>query len=204
MSTRPTRNAQPPPPTANALYCHTCGRIITPRKTPTTPQKYCSDRCRRQKPRLSTTGTSLETLIERTFVRLLSRKQIVECGEVERVVFGGSSGNISKDEGMEIEADDDNDDDDNDDEGGGVPLPLTLPSLPSSSISSSTSTGLSPQQRGVRKAREREMVRQAARRGVAFGFEIEEGGRRKVDCVRGGRVVESSFAKGEWGVRWRG
>lgn len=28
MSTRPGRNAPAPPPAANALYCHTCGRII--------------------------------------------------------------------------------------------------------------------------------------------------------------------------------
>lgn len=72
---------------------------------------------------------------------------------------------------------------------------------------------LTPHRQGLLKAREREMVRQAARRGVAFGLEVEvevqgegEGkkvGRRKVECVRGGRVVESSFAKGEWGVRWR-
>lgn len=68
--------------------------------------------------------------------------------------------------------------------------------------------------KGMRKAREREMVRRAGRRGVVFGFLVEgEGGggdgdkgekkRRMVDAVQGGRVVESSFAKGEWGVRWR-
>lgn len=62
--------------------------------------------------------------------------------------------------------------------------------------------------KGMRKAREREMVRRAGRRGVVFGFLVEgedkgEKRRRMVDAVQGGRVVESSFAKGEWGVRWR-
>lgn len=61
---------------------------------------------------------------------------------------------------------------------------------------------------GQRRADEREMVRKAARRGCAFGFLLpREGGegseRRKCEAVMKGVVVESSFAKGEWGVRWR-
>ncbi|MCJ1309306.1 hypothetical protein MMC25_002965 [Agyrium rufum] len=86
---------------------------------------------------------------------------------------------------------------------------------------------------GQDRAKERELVRQAGRRGVAFGFVVDRtkgtmssvvllnkglakedmddgsGGqeqdntqRRKVEIVQGGRVVEGSFAKGEWGVRW--
>jgi hypothetical protein len=61
---------------------------------------------------------------------------------------------------------------------------------------------------GQQKAHERELVRCAARRGVAFGFpvkglsdELEE--RRKCEAVMQGKVVESSFAKGEWSIRWR-
>jgi hypothetical protein len=61
---------------------------------------------------------------------------------------------------------------------------------------------------GQQKAHERELVRCAARRGVAFGFLIkgmpsglEE--RRKCEAVMLGKVVESSFAKGEWSIRWR-
>ena len=53
---------------------------------------------------------------------------------------------------------------------------------------------------GMLRAEQRELVRQAARRGVAFGF---EGERRGVEAIQGKRVVEASFAKGEWGVRWR-
>jgi hypothetical protein len=57
---------------------------------------------------------------------------------------------------------------------------------------------------GQRRADEREMVRKAARRGCAFGFAVEgEDEKRKCEAVMKGVVVESSFAKGEWGVRWR-
>ncbi|KAK3937802.1 hypothetical protein QBC46DRAFT_442663 [Diplogelasinospora grovesii] len=69
---------------------------------------------------------------------------------------------------------------------------------------------------GQRRALEREMVRGAARRGVIFGFLLPGGhadkgdgiqgkgeNRRKCEAVMQGKVVEPSFAKGDWGVRWR-
>ncbi|KAF2645138.1 hypothetical protein P280DRAFT_466375 [Massarina eburnea CBS 473.64] len=75
---------------------------------------------------------------------------------------------------------------------------------------------------GQRRAQEREMVRRAARRLVAFGVYgggkdgEADGGRRegkggaggkakerKCEAVMKNAVVEASFAKGEWGVRWR-
>ncbi|KAF6816740.1 hypothetical protein CMUS01_12222 [Colletotrichum musicola] len=59
---------------------------------------------------------------------------------------------------------------------------------------------------GQKKAHEREMVRCAARRGVVFGFVVgdsDEGRRRKCEAVMQGKVVEPSFAKGDWAVRWR-
>ncbi|PSN66746.1 hypothetical protein BS50DRAFT_573558 [Corynespora cassiicola Philippines] len=57
---------------------------------------------------------------------------------------------------------------------------------------------------GQRRAEEREMVRRAARRGCAFGFEVDgEEEKRKCEAVMKGAAVEPSFAKGEWGVRWR-
>lgn len=97
---------------------------------------------------------------------------------------------------------------------------------------------LTLQRLGQQCAAEREKVRQAARRGVVFGFCVDDddgggngendgsagsssgggggggGGsktgaragaqqRRRVEAVQNGRVVEASFAKGEWGVRWR-
>jgi hypothetical protein len=59
---------------------------------------------------------------------------------------------------------------------------------------------------GQKRADEREMVRKAARRGCAFGFVVDgdaAGERRKCEAVMKGVVVEASFAKGEWGIRWR-
>lgn len=61
---------------------------------------------------------------------------------------------------------------------------------------------------GQRRADEREMVRKAARRLVAFGAPDDgngdgDGERRKCEAVMKGAVVEGSFAKGEWGIRWR-
>jgi hypothetical protein len=78
---------------------------------------------------------------------------------------------------------------------------------------------------GQQRAEEREMVRRAARRGIVFGFEVlrdhenssdsrsratTEGNhrcdlkvRRKCEAVMNGSVVEPSFAKGNWSIRWR-
>jgi hypothetical protein len=73
---------------------------------------------------------------------------------------------------------------------------------------------------GQKRADEREMVRKAARRGCAFGFAVPEeqaagdkkrgdgqsqpnGHKRKCEAIMKGTAVEASFAKGEWGIRWR-
>lgn len=63
---------------------------------------------------------------------------------------------------------------------------------------------------GQKKAHQREMVRCAARRGVTFGFllkKAENDGtqeeRRKCEAVMQDKVVEPSFAKGDWSIRWR-
>ncbi|KAI2602843.1 hypothetical protein GGR54DRAFT_465245 [Hypoxylon sp. NC1633] len=58
---------------------------------------------------------------------------------------------------------------------------------------------------GQRRAQQREMVRSAARRGVVFGFATgpEDAAARKCEAVMQGRVVEPSFTKGNWGIRWR-
>ena len=63
---------------------------------------------------------------------------------------------------------------------------------------------LKKRREGQKKADQRELVRCAARRGVAFGFVVGEGEERRMcEAVMQGKVVESSFAKGDWGVRWR-
>lgn len=69
---------------------------------------------------------------------------------------------------------------------------------------------------GQRRARRREMVRCAARRGVVFGFVVADAGakgenekergeteRKKCEAVMSGKVVEPSYAKGNWSIRWR-
>ena len=57
------------------------------------------------------------------------------------------------------------------------------------------------------------MVRRAARRAVVFGLAADDAGdatlqnvadqRRKCEAVMHGQVVEPSFAKGNWSIRWR-
>ena len=79
---------------------------------------------------------------------------------------------------------------------------------------------------GQRRAEEKEIVRRAARRGVIFGFTVDvtpdmegagtplKGGgvsinkaagakKRKCEALMNGAVVEPSFAKGNWSLRWR-
>ena len=190
-----------------------------PRKshaTPSTPQKYCSDRCRREKPR---PGPSTEADIEMAFVRLLGdgrERGMVKCEDVERAVFSMSRryteeederiGSLDADGQREDEQSDDGEE--AEDEDGGVRLSCHMDHRPAATTTMKPELEKgrqrTPRGWGMQKAKEREMVRRAARRGVAFGFEIEEGRRRRrVEAVQGGRVVESSLAKGEWGVRWR-
>ncbi|VUC32796.1 unnamed protein product [Clonostachys rosea] len=65
---------------------------------------------------------------------------------------------------------------------------------------------------GQRRANEREMTKRAARRGVVFGFNLDtdntsskdgEPRRGLCEAVMSGKVVEPSFAKGDWAIRWR-
>lgn len=67
---------------------------------------------------------------------------------------------------------------------------------------------LEKRRQGQKKARQRELVRCAARRAVVFGLDpggVEGPGgyRRKCEAVMNGKVVEPSFAKGSWSIRWR-
>ncbi|PSR79797.1 hypothetical protein BD289DRAFT_485384 [Coniella lustricola] len=66
---------------------------------------------------------------------------------------------------------------------------------------------LEKRREGMRKTKHKEMVKCAARRGVVFGFLVGgkdgEGERRKCEAVMNGKVVEPSYAKGNWKVRWR-
>lgn len=72
---------------------------------------------------------------------------------------------------------------------------------------------LEKRRQGLRRTKEKGMVRSAARRGVVFGFKVDVGSskekgnaveeRRMCEAVMNGKVVEPSFAKGDWCIRWR-
>lgn len=88
---------------------------------------------------------------------------------------------------------------------------------------------LEKRRQGAKRAEEREMVRRAARRSIVFGLEVpkrepsnhkQSKGKarnkgqqdqndestteiRKAEAIMNGIVVEPSFAKGNWSVRWR-
>ena len=158
------------------------------------------------------------------FVRLLGdvgERRVVECEEVERVIFpmtrrraeegdGGIGSLDAAERGEEEGQNSDGDEAEDEDDGVGLPCQMNHPTATTTTttllgpkMEKASHSSSTPQERGMQKAKEREMVRRAARRGVAFGFEVERGRKRGVEAVQGARVVESSFAKGEWGVRWR-
>jgi hypothetical protein len=77
---RPSKHAANPPPLyllpggEATPYCHSCGRVIGSRKSQTSKSskdgvKYCSDRCRHQKP------DETDRAIENMFVSLLNREK---------------------------------------------------------------------------------------------------------------------------------
>jgi hypothetical protein len=65
-----------------------------------------------------------------------------------------------------------------------------------------TQEALEKRLEGQKRTKEKEMVRSAARRGVIFGFTVDQNGseRKKCEAVMNGIVVEPSFAKGDWSV----
>jgi hypothetical protein len=67
-----------------------------------------------------------------------------------------------------------------------------------------TDAMLEKRRQGQKRAKEREMTKCAARRGVVFGFTVsDEGEKRLCEAVMAGKIVEPSFAKGDWAIRWR-
>lgn len=301
---RPTKSQATPAPYyllpggEDTPYCHSCGRVISSRRTGNNNAaagagkdkeiKYCSSRCRSQKP------GKLDREIEGVFVGFLSgaiekaqdgnegasspktRPQkskkagggkrtkgdariLISCDEVERHIFpqedtdsasgtedGHTDGSYTDQEPSQPHKESQQD----------TPLSANVDLRPSTgtledptsgdqdidydrlarlSIRSGTrirppqdvsevngsvggekgraerlgETGemLEKRREGMRRVRQREMVRCAARRGVVFGFEVGDGKgsaeRRSCEAVMLGKVVEPSFAKGDWSVRWR-
>lgn len=108
---RPSANSKVPAPLylsgEDVPYCHTCGRIMSTKKTASNKKnsnvvKYCSDRCRNRKPgaldrKIEKTVASLlngeeDSGLEQTLARTRAVKGdprlIVTCDEIETVVFG--------------------------------------------------------------------------------------------------------------------
>ena len=168
---------------------------------PSTPPKYCSSACRTHHHRPSPT----DTLIRDTFLSILPSfpaQTPALCSAVESAAF--NSHNLASTSQADEEATKDRDGRDVDaqgEDGGTEKWPAER------------------QKEGMQKARERELVRRCARRMVVFGIHsrvtalsgsgadeaqelvLEDG--RTVEAVQNGRVVEASFAKGEWGLRWK-
>lgn len=142
----------------------------------------------------------------------------MQCGDVQGAVFteasgrgaGGAGGRVGAGGGEEESGGDGERKEEEGGGGGRLFESLDAPLVAGKVSGGGDGAELEPQACGLRVAKQREQVRQAARRGVAFGFCVaREGGdgrggeRRRVEAVQRGRVVEASFAKGEWGVRWK-
>ena len=139
-----------------------------------------------------------------------SSRNVVDCADVEQKIFGVVAQSNEEAPSDDIQTTDDDDD-------GGVPILGHLGPITPIRKQTRTKEDLTSQQLGRQRAANREKVRQAARRGTVFGFRVfgahgmdtslrqssEIDQLRKVEAVQGGRVVEASFAKGPWGVRWK-
>ncbi|KAI8611572.1 hypothetical protein BC830DRAFT_1068696 [Chytriomyces sp. MP71] len=111
--------------------------------------------------------------IEAEFVNLLREQRVVLCSAVERAIFSTHEENQD-----------------------------AFDKEPPNQAKDSKEN----QELGMKRAKERERVKCAARRLVVHGFrqnDSAQGGIRFCEAVTEGRVVEPSFAKGDWGVRWR-
>lgn len=212
--------------------------------------KYCSDKCRKRK------LGELDRVIEDTFVALLSQgfekgaavsvhkrrkkgdsRVLISCSEVEDIIFARNADwrNHFRDrKTLEGHQGAQEDYDTKEPSPNGMCLAEAASFTEADDRSKTEDQTLheeTKQQKGLRKAEERETVKCAARRGCVFGFEIhdttdgslldienrkgsqvqvpvgvgmaKESRRRACEAVMNGMVVEPSFAKGDWGIRWR-
>ncbi|KAK0383804.1 hypothetical protein NLU13_9715 [Sarocladium strictum] len=259
---RPGKSQPVPPPyyltSPQTKYCHSCGRIISDRKShkaaeaTSTPPKYCSSRCRSHKPR------EKDRRFEAAFLALLNgetefegeeipkavldarqkpkakgeKRLTIPCSAVEMLIYGDRSdptkvfGRRKNRASRAIATPDDSDVEEatlvyhvEDGDGpaptafaGKVRPPQHLTSVNGSiggekgraerEVESAEAAGKRIE--GQKMADEKEGIKRAARRLCIFGLEeraAEE--KRMCEAVMGGTIVEPSFAKGDWGVRWR-
>ena len=136
--------------------------------------KYCSQSCRSRKPGLA------DHKIEAKIASLLETRQIVSCDEVQA--------SMCDDETV-------------------LPIPISTVTQPATQGPSAADAGNDEQKReaGQKRAERRELIRRAARRAVVFGLQADDqkADGRRCEAVQNGRVVEPSFAKGDFAIRWR-
>lgn len=221
---RPSKSQAIPPPLYltqdDVKYCTACGRVIGDRKSHAKNNnvvKYCSDGCRKRRLApldkkidatilsllLGRENSGIEQIDVKSRMRKGDHRNIIFCDEVEAVVFPGH-----KSAAVEAKATSDDEAD---------PYALTNEEDLDSQGNRPNPTGPgsdTARREGQKKAEEREMIRRAARRAVVFGLPLDSGGelvqkpseespRRKCEAVMNGKVVEPSFAKGNWAIRWR-
>lgn len=75
------------------------------------------------------------------------------------------------------------------------------PASPAAPAPAPPATPASPAAVGMEIAEQRERVRRAGRRLVVFPDSAESEIGARLECVQNGKVVEGSFAKGDWGIR---
>lgn len=263
---RPTKSQATPPPlyltAPDTKYCHTCGRMIGDRKShkteTSTPAKYCSAKCRSQKPR------DKDRLIENAFAALLNgettfdgeqildeiletrirpkakgeRRIVVPCSVAETLVFGSrhdptkvfgrrknrATRALDFKEGREEWTSVDMADEFHERPelvdfnatgfAGKVRPPQRMAEVNGSvggekgkaERELETEEDEAKRLDGQRVAEEKELVKRAARRCVVFGMKVGDGDEattRLCEAVMSNQVVEPSYAKGDWGIRWR-
>ncbi|KIW01870.1 uncharacterized protein PV09_06719, partial [Verruconis gallopava] len=205
----------PPPPlyltSPDVKYCRTCGRVVSERrshKRQATEAKYCSATCRSQRPgaRDRRAEAAFAALLngERRFdgeavpqymlelcASVGSRNEsglVVPCSAVECLMFGARRESV-RERGHRVGRDGAAEDANDESKG-----------------SAQDEEGERRRREGQRVADERELVKRAARRACVFGLKGTDGEQeatRMCEAIMNGSVVEPSFAKGDWGIRWR-
>lgn len=240
---RPNKSSAIPPPLyitdPNALYCRSCGRIISDRKShnrsasksnhkgaelaqQANPIKYCSDGCRKRRispldRKIARTilavldgksGSGVESIDVKSRMRKGDHRNLISTDEIEQIVFARTE---KPKNAVVDQADTDTVDQPNPYQ----PVDEASAESQGNRPNPSGPGSAEKQREGQKRAEEREAVRRAARRAVVFGFADKESSGpeetlkaendqfRKCEAVINGQVVEPSYAKGNWYIRWR-
>lgn len=221
---RPNKQSATPPPlyltNEDVKYCAACGRVIGDRRSHQKNDivKYCSAGCRKRRLGpldkridsvilallLGQKDSGIESIDVKSRLKKGDQRITIFCDEIEEIVFQRSVDKvgISKAESEEDDNPYESSDEDAKDSQGNHPNPTGPGSA-------------EKRQEGQKRAEEREMIRRAARRAVVFGFSFDQQQsslpnensdpttQRKCEAIMNGKIVEPSFAKGNWAVRWR-